>query len=128
MERQLQRPELTHQSNNAHLIRFRSGKEEMFKNMLLRDAEFKPLCSSYKITSVPLLLQPSKVITLVRANQYLYAVSSLASRKLKRYNVSISESEVYLMDQVLMRMASKARPRNLQPKPLRQTVQGLSDV
>ena len=52
-----------------------------------------------------------KSITLVRTDQYLDVASSLLSRKLKRYNVIISESEEYLMNQVLSRMASKMRPR-----------------
>mmetsp|Transcript_36990 Transcript_36990/g.80771 ORF Transcript_36990/g.80771 Transcript_36990/m.80771 type:complete len:150 (-) Transcript_36990:280-729(-) len=79
--------------------------------MLLQDAEFEPLRRSLKAHNCPSVLQPSKAIVLVRPEQYFDTIASLGCRHLKRYNVVIAESEEYLMDQVLVRMASKKRPR-----------------
>ena len=52
VERQLQSPELKQQSKQIHLIRFRSGKGETFRKMLLRDAESKPrvVCWALQLT------------------------------------------------------------------------------
>jgi hypothetical protein len=100
-------------SSKVHLVSFRSGKGELFRKMLLQDKEFKPLRKSLKEEGFPLVLQPSKTIVLVRSDQYIDTVNSpvLRSHTLKRYNVIIAESEEYLMDQVLVRIASKHRPR-----------------
>merc|ERR1712039_346580 len=81
--------------------------------MLLQDKEFKPLRKSLQDSGYPLVLQPSKSIVLVRPDQYMAVVNSpaLRDRTLKRYNVVIAESEEYLMEEVLLRMASRQRPR-----------------
>lgn len=100
-------------SNKVYLLSFRSGKGELFRKMLLHDKEFEPLRKSLKKAGYPLVLQPSESIVLVRPDQYLQTVNSqvLRSHALKRYNVVIAESEEYLMNEVLLRMASKLRPR-----------------
>jgi len=99
-------------SNKVHLVSFRSGDGKLFRTMLLKDREFRPLRKSLMDARFPMLL-PSGTIVLVRPDQYLDTVNSptLQSHALKRYNVIIAESEEYLMDEVLLRMASKRRPR-----------------
>lgn len=79
--------------------------------MLLKDGEFKPLRKSLQDAGYPLVLQPSQTIVLVRPEQYLDTVNSLEGHSLKPYKVLISESEEYLMEEVLSRMSSKRRPR-----------------
>lgn len=113
VERHLQDPEVepTQPSNKVHIISFRSGKGELFRNMLLQDEEFEPLRNNLQNAGFPLVLKPSNVIVLVRPDQYLDTVHSLEHRSLKRYNVAIAESEEYLLDEVLQRMRSKERPR-----------------
>mmetsp|Transcript_129968 Transcript_129968/g.259268 ORF Transcript_129968/g.259268 Transcript_129968/m.259268 type:complete len:498 (-) Transcript_129968:275-1768(-) len=100
-------------SSAVHVISFRSGKGELFRRMLLQDKEFSPLRKSLQAAGYPLILQPSKAIVLVRPDQYLDVIDSntLRSHTLKRYMVIVAESEEYLMDEVLLRMASKQRPR-----------------
>ncbi|CAE8686918.1 unnamed protein product [Polarella glacialis] len=113
VERRVQEGEPIQRSAKVYMISFRSGKGELFRRMLLQDPEFKPLRKSLKDAGYPIVLQPSKTIVLVRPDQYLDTVNSptLRSCTFKRYNAIIAASEEYLMDQVLMRMASKQRPR-----------------
>jgi len=100
-------------SNAVHIISFRSGQGELFRRMLLQDKEFSPLRKSLQAAGYPLILQPSEAIVLVRPDQYLDVIDSntLHSHTLKRYMVIVAESEEYLMDEVLLRMASRQRPR-----------------
>jgi len=100
-------------SPKVYLLSFRSGQGELFRKMLLQDSEFKPLRKALEDAGCPLVLQPSGTIVLVWPHQYLQVVNSreLRSRDLKRYEVVIAESEEYLMDDVLLRMASRQRPR-----------------
>lgn len=100
-------------SDKVYLLSFRSGKGELFRKMLLQDKEFKSLREHLRDAGYPVVLPPSGALVLVRPDQYLEAVNCpiLRSRTLKRYNVLISESEEYLMNDVLLRMASKQRPR-----------------
>lgn len=98
-------------SQGVHLLTFRGGKGELLRKMLLQDAEFQPLRQSLQNKGLPLVLQPSGAIVLVLPEQYLDVVSSLESHTLKRYKVAIAESLEYLMDEVLVRLSSKQRPR-----------------
>ena len=100
-------------SDKVFHISFRTGKGELFRKMLLNDKEFKPLSKSLRDAGYPLELPPSKTIVLVRPEQYLEVVNShtLSCRKLKRYNVVIAESEEYIMQEVLLRLAYKQTPR-----------------
>eukprot|EP00928_Gymnodinium_smaydae_P013546 TRINITY_DN14937_c0_g5_i1.p1 TRINITY_DN14937_c0_g5~~TRINITY_DN14937_c0_g5_i1.p1 ORF type:complete len:441 (-),score=51.27 TRINITY_DN14937_c0_g5_i1:210-1532(-) len=112
VERRLEISELQGSpSEKVHLISFRSGKGELFRKMLLQDKEFKPLRTSLQEASCPLEIRPQGTIVLVKPTQYFEVVSALGRRKLKRYQLLITESVEYLMDQVLARMASKSRPR-----------------
>jgi len=102
-----------HLSDKVHLISFRSGKGEVFRRKLLKGPEFRHLRGQLEEERYPVELQPSKAIVLVRPEQYRDTVNSptLTSCTLKRYNVIIAESEEYLMDEILEKMASKQRPR-----------------
>ncbi len=79
--------------------------------MLLQDAEFKPLRKSLRRAGFRMVLQPSGAIVLVDPEQYLDVIACLESRALKRCNVVVAESLEYLVDEVLLRLAPKHRPR-----------------
>lgn len=102
VEKHIRDPEmpLTQPSNKVYLISFRSGKGELFRKMLLKDKELKPLRKCLLDSGYPLVIRPSNVIVLVRPDQYLDTVSSLASLSLKRYKLAIAESEEYLVDEI----------------------------
>jgi len=97
-------------SSTVWLISFRSGKGELFRKMLLHDKEFKSLRDGLREAHYPLELPPSGTIVLVRPDQYLDTICARSSRTTKRYNVVISGSEEYLMNEVLSCMKSKHRP------------------
>jgi len=112
VERRIQASEMQQaQSEKVHLLSFRAGQGELFRKMLLEDKEFKPLRLSLQDAGCPLTLRPSGTVVLVKPSQYFGVMSALGKRKLKRYELLITESVEYLMDQVLTRMASKSRPR-----------------
>ena len=48
---------------------------ELFRKMLLEDAEFKPLRQSLQKAGYPLVLHPSDALMLVRPDEYLETVS-----------------------------------------------------
>ena len=48
-------------ASKVHLISFRSGKSELFRKMLLEDAEFKPLRQRLHEAGYTVVLQPSGV-------------------------------------------------------------------
>ena len=59
-------------SNKVHLISFHSrGHGELFRTMLLRDVEFRPLRQALKHAGYTCLLRPSGAIVLVRPEQYI---------------------------------------------------------
>jgi len=104
----------TQPSNAVHVVSFRSGQGHLFRKMLLEDKEFRKLLESLAKAGFKYEL-PSGTIVLVRPDQYLETRAALRAEypkgALKRYNVVIAASEEYLMDEVLLRMASKKRPR-----------------
>jgi len=97
-------------SDNVYLLSFRGGKGEFFRKMFLQDKEFKTLRTSLELAGCPVILRPSGTIALVKRSQYFHAISALANRDLKRYQLLISESVEYLVDEVLARMSKKSRP------------------
>ena len=112
VERRLQASEAQQlQSEKVHLISFRAGQGELFRKMLLEDKEFKPLRLSLQEAGCPLTVRPFGAVVLVKPTQYFCVMSALGHRRLKRYQLLITESVEYLMDHVLARMASKSRPR-----------------
>jgi len=106
-----ERSELAQPSDKVHLISFRSGQGEQFRDMLLQGNEFRQLRNALKEEGYPYELLRSGTLVLVRPDQYVQTVSSLRHRSLKRYNVVIAESEEYLMEEVLQHFSSRQRPR-----------------
>lgn len=103
--------EMAQPSDKVHLISFRSGQGEQFRDMLLQGNEFRQLRNALKEDGYPYELQRSGTLVLVRPDRYMQTVSALKPHSLKRYNVVIAESEEYLMEEVLQRFASRQRPR-----------------
>eukprot|EP00973_Karenia_brevis_P095939 12429883-Karenia_brevis.AAC.1 len=99
-------------SNRVHLVSFRSGKGKLFRSMLLRGPEFRPIRLALKEHGFPLMLVPSTTLILVPPEQYLMTVNSptLQGRALKRYSVIVAESAEHLISEVQMRMSARQRP------------------
>ena len=48
---------------------------------------------------------------LVHPDHYHTVLYNIAGRELKRYNLIIADADAYLVDEVLLRLSSKQRPR-----------------
>jgi len=103
--------ELAQPSDKVHLVSFRSGQGEQFREMLLQGKEFRQLRNALEEEGCPYELQSSGTLVLVRPDQYMQTLRALKPLSLKRYQVVIAESEEYLMEEVLQHFASRQRPR-----------------
>jgi len=103
--------ELAQPSDKVHVVSFRSGQGERFREMLLQGKEFRQLRNALKEEGYPCVLQLSGTVVLVRPDQYMQTLNSLRPHSLKRYHVVIAESEEYLMEEVLLSLACRQRPR-----------------
>lgn len=103
--------QLAQPSGKVCLLSFRSGKGELFRKMLLQDKEFRHVREALKDAGYSCVFGPSETIVLVRPEQYLQTIAALPPKAVKRYNIVIAESEEYLINEVLLRLCSKQRPR-----------------
>jgi len=111
VERRVRAPVAPHTDLPAvNLLTYRSGKGELFRKMLLEDAEFASLRGQLGSRGMRPDL-PCGALVLVHPDHYHAVLYNVAGRKLKRYNLIIVESDEYLLDEVLHRLSSKRRPR-----------------
>lgn len=94
----------------VNILTYRSGKGELFRKMLLEDAEFANLRGQLRRRGLRPDL-PCGALVLVDPDHYHAVLYNLAGRELKRYSLIIVESDEYLLNEVLFRLSSKQRPR-----------------
>jgi len=94
-----------------NILSYRSGKGELFRKMLLEDAEFKSLRDQLGSRGLRPDL-PCGALILIHPEHYHAVLYNVAGRELKRYNLIIAASDDYLVDEVLQRLSSKQRPRD----------------
>ena len=76
--------------------------------MLLEDREFENMHEHLGSRGLRPYLGS---LVLVRPEHYHAVLYNVAGRELKRYNLIIADSEEYLLDEVVLRLSSKQRPR-----------------
>mmetsp|Transcript_42173 Transcript_42173/g.136464 ORF Transcript_42173/g.136464 Transcript_42173/m.136464 type:complete len:344 (-) Transcript_42173:163-1194(-) len=88
---------------------------ELFRLALLEGKEFKQCRKDLVEAGLDVVLG-SRAVVLVRPDQYHDALRAVAIETLKPYNVLVSESLEYLLDEVLAGMAFKQRPKSKDPR------------
>ena len=104
-------PMLPHVALSAvNILTYRSGRGELFRKMLLEDREFENMREHLGSRGLRPNLECGALV-LVRPEHYHAVLYNVAGRELKRYNLITAESEEYLLDEVVLRLSSKQRPR-----------------
>jgi len=100
-----------HVEEKVHVLRFGSGDTQSFRDVLLHGPQFRACHDALQKNGHPsehhsgalLLLRPEQVADVMRALHSEF--------ELRPYNVVITESFEYLLDEILAEMSCRQRPR-----------------
>lgn len=97
-------------SEKVHLLRFGGGDGHLLRSALLEGPAFRP-CRDSLGAAGHSCVHPSEAIVLVRPEQFSDVSTSLADHELHPFHIVITESFEYLLEEVLLGIPCRRRPR-----------------